>query len=129
MPYETPSANYKSVLKLSEAEALDFFLKGESYSSVELPPYFAFDDLISKVNEKLSGKNLSDFIIDAKSAGPREFDDVNHVIFNNKDGKYAWRPQSLIHPALYVSLVHKITDADQWDIILKRFEHFGANRS
>lgn len=97
MFYQTTAEKHKSVLELSHTEALEFFLKGESYSSIELPKYFAFDSLISRVNDKLSGKNLSDFIIDAKNAGPREFDDVNYVVFNNKDGKYAWRCSGSVH--------------------------------
>ena len=57
MSYQVTASKHKSVLELSNAEAQKFFLKGESYSSIELPPYFAFDGLISAVSEKLSGKN------------------------------------------------------------------------
>jgi RNA-directed DNA polymerase len=111
-----------SVLDLSGEEARTFFLKAESYCSVDLPPYFVFDNLIAKVNEQLDGKKLSSL-----SSNPRDFDDVNYTILNNKDGKYAWRPFQLIHPALYVSLVHHITGEDNWKLIAERFGRFAEN--
>ena len=49
MTYQVTASKHKSVLELTNAEAQDFFLKGESYFSIELPPYFAFDGLISAV--------------------------------------------------------------------------------
>jgi hypothetical protein len=45
-------------------------------------------------------------------------------MLTNKDGRHAWRPLQLIHPALYVSLVQKITDAAQWKVIRDRFKEF-----
>jgi len=47
-------------------------------------------------------------------------------MLNNKDGHYAWRPMQLIHPALYVDLVHKITELGNWQLIVDRFEEFKA---
>ena len=68
-------------------------------------------------------KRLSDL----RCARPDDFDDVNHLIMNNKDGMYAWRPLELVHPALYVSLVNAITEKDNWKHIIKRFRRFGRN--
>ena len=62
-----------------------------------------------------------------KTRHPSEFEDVNHNFLNNKDGKFAWRPFQLIHPALYVSLVHQITEKENWKFILKRFKEFQRN--
>lgn len=115
-------ARRKSILELSHTEAREYLLKAESYSSVEMPPYFVFGDLIAKVHAQLDGKTLSSL-----SSNPRDFDDVNYTILNNKDGKYAWRPFQLIHPALYVSLVHYITDEKNWSLIIGRFIQFSAN--
>ncbi len=112
----------KSILSLSHAEARKFLLKAESYCSVDLPPYFAFGELIDRINAQLDGKTLSELC-----SSPRDFDDVNYTILNNKDGKYAWRPFQLIHPALYVSLVHRITDENNWNLIIERFKQFSAN--
>jgi len=112
----------KSILELSAAEALAFLLKPESYCSLDLPTYIRFDALLEATHEALSGKTLSGL-----SSKPRDHDDVNYTILNNKDGKYAWRPFQLIHPALYVSLVHSITTDAAWQLVLKRFAEFSQN--
>lgn len=113
----------KSILNLTVSEVRDFLLKAESYCSVDLPPYFVFGDLIAKVNTQLEGKTLNDLI-----QRPRDYEDVNYTILNNKDGKYAWRPFQLIHPVLYVSLVRQITDDNNWQLITERFSEFSQNK-
>ncbi|MFP4098389.1 MAG: hypothetical protein ACLFU1_06350, partial [Alphaproteobacteria bacterium] len=47
-PVTKSTAN--NVLKLSHSEAKSFFLKGESYSSFGLPPYFKFDQILSDID-------------------------------------------------------------------------------
>lgn len=116
----TPSR--KSILELTADEARTFLLKPESYCSLDLPPYICFDALIEGVHKVLEGKKLSDL-----SSKPRDHDDVNYTILNNKDGKYAWRPFQLIHPALYVSLAHHLTADTNWQLVLDRFNEFSAN--
>jgi hypothetical protein len=37
---------------------------------------------------------------------PSSCEKVNYKLFTNKDGQYAWRLFQLIHPVLYVDLVH-----------------------
>ena len=121
---ETPERETrKCILQLSNSEARDFFLKPDSYCGFDFPPYIQFADLIDTVHKFLDGKRLSDM----KAHSPRDNDDVNYTILNNKDGKYAWRPFQLIHPALYVSLVHHITNSDHWQLVLNRFKDFSAN--
>src|SRR5690606_13749392 len=61
------------------------------------------------------------------SAGPRDYDNINHTILNNKDGNYAWRPFQLIHPALYVALVHRLTVEAACQLICERFKPFSLN--
>jgi hypothetical protein len=117
------NSNRRSILDLTHAEARTFFLKPESYCSMDLPPYIVFGDLINSVHQELDGKKLSDLM----KPNPREFDDVNYTILHNKDGKYAWRPFQLIHPAIYVSLVHSITEKDNWQLIRDRFHVFSEN--
>lgn len=114
------NSNRRSILDLTHEEARTFFLKPESYCSMDLPPYIVFGDLINSVHQELDGKKLSDLM----KPNPREFDDVNYTILHNKDGKYAWRPFQLIHPAIYVSLVHSITEKDNWQLIRDRFHFF-----
>lgn len=123
----------KCLLELSFTEARQYFLKENSYFNFDLPKYFVFNDLIQLVSTHLSEIDLSTLYStytignQTKKYFPSAFEDVNYKILNNKDGKYSWRPFQLIHPALYVSLVHIITDELNWDLIVSRFKQFSAN--
>lgn len=111
---------------MTSDQARSFLLKEESYCEIELPGYFQFTDLIQDVEKVLKGKLLSDFTKSGDT--PRNYDSVNHLIMNNKDGRYAWRPLELIHPAIYVSLVNRITERDNWQLILDRFKEFQSDK-
>lgn len=119
---QEPHRAHQSVLEFDGDAARAFFLKEESYCNLDLPPYIGFDALIDGVHKVLVGNKLSSF-----ASNPRDHDDVNYTILNNKDGKYAWRPFQLIHPALYVSLVHHITEHASWQMVCDRFKVFSAN--
>ena len=113
----------RRVIDLSNDRAKSFFLRESSYINFDLPIYFNFNILLMKIDEKLTGKKLSDF----STEKAYDSDGVNYHLFSNKDGKYSWRPFQLIHPALYVSLVHNITDQKHWATIKKRFREFYGN--
>lgn len=125
MAKEKSSRKRRSILELSCDEARIFLLKQESYCTIDLPPYFQFNELLSGVAEVLKGKRLPDLL--CNSSSPRDLEGINHCIFNNKDGRYEWRPLELIHPALYVSLVKHITKQSHWKLICDRFHTFGHN--
>lgn len=112
-----------NILELNHKDAKDFFLKDESYFNLELPKYFKFSDLLKDVSKKLGTKNLSDYYSE-NGDKPESFEDVNYKIWNNKNGEYAWRLFQLIHPALYVALVHEMTKKENWKLILKKFNEF-----
>jgi hypothetical protein len=114
-----------SILKLTSQEARVFFLKQESYCNFDLPSYYRFGDLLEKVSDFLYGKDFKGLCIPKTT--PRDFDDVNHVVLQNKDGRYGWRSMELIHPALYVHLVHLITEELSWILICNRFQEFANN--
>ena len=116
----------RSIIELSNSEARAFLLKGESYCTFSLPKYFQFNNLLKDIDKILDGKQLSDFRSRTQRI-PQNLDKVNHVILNNKDGRYAWRPLELVHPALYVSLVHEITKTDHWKLISSQFRMFSEN--
>ena len=109
----------RSILEMTNAQARAFLLKPESYCNLDLPVYFQFGKLLSAVSKELRGKTLS-----SMSAKPQEHEGVNYAMLSNKDGRHAWRPFQLIHPALYVSLVEKITSKDHWKVICERFKEF-----
>ena len=119
----------KSVLTFTPNEARKFFLKEECYYNFDLPPYFSFQKLLNKVSKKIEGKSLSSFyeVFTAHTSkkgvpdSPRNHEKVNYTLLNNKDGKFSWRPLQLINPAIYVSLVHAVTEKGNWKQIKHRF--------
>ncbi len=113
----TIKARERSVLEMTPKQARAFFLKPESYCSVDLPAYFQFGKLLTAVSKVLKSKPLSDM---AKK--PRQHEGVNYSLLSNKDGRHAWRPFQLIHPALYVSLVDQMTAPENWKFIRNRFK-------
>ncbi len=108
-----------SLLDLTNQQAKAFLLKSESYTNVDLPNYLEFGLILKKVDTALKGKTLKSL-----SNSARDYEGVNHSMLSNKDGRYAWRPFQLIHPALYVSLVSKITEKKNWKTICDRFKKF-----
>jgi hypothetical protein len=112
----------KKLIDLSSEEARTHFLKGSSYFNSDLPPYISFEPILTNVAAVLSGKNFVEF----KSSSPSNLSEVNYRFLANKDGKFAWRPFELIHPAIYVSLVNVICDTDNWTIIQKRLSEEGG---
>ena len=109
---------------MSEVEARTFFLKPESYCSIDLPPYFDFTEIVNKCAEELKANKLSNLWENA----PSGFEDVNYLLLQNKDGLYAWRPLEVIHPTLYGNLVNELTQKNAWKQIIKRFKEFQKDK-
>jgi len=110
----------KELIKLSNEEARKHFLKSSSYFNGDMPSYISFEPILDDVANILNGKSYTKF----KSKDPNNFQGVNHNFLSNKDGKFAWRPLELIHPAIYVSMVDTICDPDNWAHIKNRFSEF-----
>lgn len=109
------------ILELDHTEAKAHFLKSSSYFNVDLPPYINFDPLLKDVDLVLNGAHYKGF---QSQILPKNVDGVNYVLHTNKDGKFAWRPLELIHPAIYVCLVSVICDPDNWKMLKDRFKAF-----
>ena len=114
----------KSILELNDNEARKFFLKHESYCNIDLPKYFSFSELLEKISNEYSEKSLGDFSDKKKMTN---LDDVNYLLYANKDGKLSWRPLQIINPLVYVALVHKITEQENWEKLQARFKKFSKN--
>ena len=104
------------ILNLGPGAARKFLLKGGSYCRFPLPKYLVFDSVLREVSNYLTNHGFT-----SVTDKPREHTRVNHTILDNKDGLYAWRPMELIHPALYVNLVHRITEPANWKQLRRRF--------
>lgn len=120
----------RDILNLSASEARRFFLKQESFCNIGLPQYFNFQKLLDGLSDALYGKKYSfqnpsnkhkDVISDIWDSNPGNYQNVNYLFLNNKDGRFSWRPLQIINPVLYVSLVREITEEKNWKIIVDRF--------
>lgn len=116
----------KNILELSFDEAKKFLLKDNSYCNFNLPPYFSFSEILQTADTILSGHTLKDIskMINStklKPDNPKNYDDVNYKLFNNKDGAFSWRPFQLINPLLYVNLVNIITEENNWKYLVNKF--------
>jgi len=110
----------KRLVDLSNEEARAHFLKGSSYFNWDFPRYISFEPILRDVATVLNGGHYGQF----KSANPNDLSNVNYNFIANKDGKFAWRPYELIHPAIYVSLVNVICEEANWERIKTRIVEF-----
>lgn len=108
------------VIELSNLDARAHFLKGSSYFNGDFPSYISFEPILNAVSAVLGGGDFHGF----KSTNPFELPSVNYSFTANKDGRLAWRPFELIHPALYVSLVNSLTTEASWLTIQTRMATF-----
>lgn len=120
-----PSSEQR-IIDLPGSEAKEFFLRPTSYFGTVLPPYINPAPLLSEMDDLLAGRLLSDFY-NGKDR-PYKHDDVNYTIISNKDGQYAWRPLQLIHPAIYVDIVNKITEPENWKKIKLKLNIFQKDK-
>jgi RNA-directed DNA polymerase len=110
----------KRLIDLSNEEARRHFLKGSSYFNGDFPRYINFEPILCDVATVLNGGNYAQH----KNANPSDLANVNYSFIANKDGRFAWRPYELMHPAIYVSLVNVICDASAWASIRTRLKEF-----
>lgn len=110
----------KRLIDLTADEARGHFLRGSSYFNGDLPRYISFEPILNDVASVLNGGLYLGF----QSSKPGLLPNVNYNFIANKDGRFAWRPYELMHPAIYVSLVNVICESDNWALIKKRFGEF-----
>jgi Reverse transcriptase (RNA-dependent DNA polymerase) len=113
-------ANMKRLMDLSAKEAREHFLKGSSYFNGDFPDYISFEPILKDVSDALSGGHFPAH----KSSNPDLLSDVNYSFVANKDGRFAWRPLELMHPAIYVSLVNLLCSDENWTQVTSRLTKF-----
>ena len=113
----------RPITALTNRDAKRFFLRQENYTSIDLPTYFVFDQILGYVDNTINKQRLPR----RWRAPARDLDDVNYTLLTNKDGRYAWRSIDILNPVLYVSLVNEITKPVAWDTILSRFSKYQQN--
>ena len=110
----------KRIVELSAPEARKHFLKGSSYFNGDFPNYLSFEPILSDVSAILGDGTFQQY----KAKNPHDVSNVNYNFIANKDGRFAWRPYELIHPAIYVSLVNTLTSEAAWAQVVKRLAEF-----
>lgn len=110
----------KRLIDLSNEEAKAHFLKGSSYFNGDMPRYISFEPILNDVSAVLNGGTFAQF----KASNPAAVPNVNYNFIANKDGRLAWRPYELMHPAIYVSLINVICKEENWASIKSRIAYF-----
>lgn len=113
------------IIDLSAEEARQFLMKQESYCNISLPRYFNFQKLLDKISKEIVSKYSEFTNIYGKK--PHWESDINYTFFQNKDGRFSWRPLQLINPIIYAYLVKEITEIENWGLIVNRFKEFYGN--
>jgi len=113
-----------TIVKLNHDKARKYFLQSENYCNVDFPKYVNFQSLLNEVDKKIGSGQLSSWYDAALK--PQDDEKVNYRLLGNKDNNYGWRPYELINPALYVDLVHLITEQQNWKELAKRFDDFST---
>lgn len=114
-----------NLLEVDHVTARTFLLDAESYSTLELPAYFAFQNVLNEVASALGPNPLAKSSLKKAKA----LTGVNHTVFDNKDGKYQWRMIQFINPLIYVSLTNLITKKANWEFVQSRIASLHGNAS
>lgn len=123
----------KTILDLDSKQARRFFMESENYCNIDLPPYFDFTPILDFVKSMCGqAKGLEGILkkdTKGKKIAPSQFDDVNHSMLTNKDGRYAFRPLQIANPYNYYFLARTITEKDNWEELMYLFKttHHVAN--
>lgn len=112
----------KSILDMSNKDAKSFLMKPNSYSNVSLPEYYNFNGVLAYADNILGNRDLNSLLVADKEKHYHKIEGVNYTLITNKDGKYSWRPLTLIHPLIYVDLVNLITEKANWQEIISFFK-------
>ena len=119
-------SKFEDLLSLDYKQAKVFFLQANSYTNIDLPPYYNFQKLLNEINTFFENNgNFKSFINpnDLKAT-----ENVNYKLYSNKDNNLSWRKLEFINPVLYVYLVDVITKKDNWSKIRKLFKQFQRNK-
>lgn len=134
-----------TILDLDHDQARRLLMQPESYCTVPLPEYYDFTEVLSEAG-KLAGKYRSSCVSNnglrqskngnVCSGGYRPdsceikhvYDGVNYRILANKDGLLSWRPLELINPIIYSTIVFKLTERANWELVRDRFAEFQQNK-
>lgn len=108
------------IIDLEAATAKAYLEKPECYFRSDFPPYISFKTILKETAAALGGKTYVSFQ-KPKPNRPGEMSGVNYELLSTKDGRFAWRPFELIHPAIYMTLVQIFCTEANWKLLRQRF--------
>jgi hypothetical protein len=108
------------IIDLEAAAAKAYLEKPECYFRSDFPPYISFESILKDTAAALGADTYLAF---QKPKPDRAVDmsGVNYELLSTKDGRFAWRPFELIHPAIYMTLVRIFCEDANWKLIQQRF--------
>ncbi len=110
------------IIDLEAAAAKAYLEKPECYFRSDFPPYISFEAILKDTSAALGAETYLAF---QKPKPDRAVDmsGVNYELLSTKDGRFAWRPFELIHPAIYMTLVGIFCEDANWNLIQKRLQN------
>ncbi len=113
----------ETILSLSASKALKYFMTSEVYCSIELPPYFDFQQILDFVKDKIENTDLSQCTVSSKTR-ISDYNQINYKLLANKNGSYSFRTLQITNPFLYYFFIREITRTNNWKMIIQRFKFF-----
>ena len=114
----------QTILELTNAEARNYFLQASKFCTIDLPRYFDFQPLLTQLEKQIGNQKLFEIQEDT----PKDHERINYRFLTNKDGNYAWRPLQILNPAIYICLINRITESENWELIKNRFSLFQKDK-
>lgn len=112
------------IIDLDAAAAKAYLEKPECYFRSDFPPYISFGAILKDVAAVMGGQPYTDF--EKSTEKPATMSGVNYELLSTKDGRFAWRPLELIHPAIYVTLVDTMCKDGNWKLLQERLKELHA---
>ncbi len=115
----------KRIIDLDAAAAKAYLEKPECYFRSDFPPYISFEAILKDTSAAMGGQAYTTFQ-KAKPERAVDMAGVNYELLSTKDGRFAWRPFELIHPAIYITLVQIICEKANWKLLQDRLQELQA---
>lgn len=113
------------IIDLDATAAKAYLEKPECYFRSDFPPYISFEKILKDTAAAMGGRAYTAFQKE-KPERASAMRGVNYELLSTKDGRFAWRPFELIHPAIYLTLVQTICDSANWALLQKRLKELNA---
>ena len=108
-----------TVLDMTADKAHEFFMRSDSYCTLDLPICFTFDGILKYVETTMRTIDYSDWLKD-KNTRPSKSDTCSYHVQIAKNNSFAYRTISFVNPYLYYLLVRDITENGNWEMIKDR---------